>query len=73
MIAFISFCYVFWLIITVFQQTGMVRTSRDTFFVQPLAAHLAKGLGTRFDGAPHLVYKKPMEEEREFVCQVKEG
>lgn len=40
-----------------FHQSGMIRTSSDLFFVQPLPAHLAKRVRRSADYAPHLIYR----------------
>lgn len=37
--------------------SGMIRTSEDTFFVQPLPAHLAKRVRRSTDRTPHLIYR----------------
>lgn len=45
------------LLYVLFHQSGMIRTSSDLFFVQPLPAHLAKRVRRSADYAPHLIYR----------------
>ena len=41
----------------------MVKTSRDTLFVHPLPAHLAKHVTSNDDVTPHLVYRQSLNKE----------
>lgn len=43
--------------------TGIVKTSRDTLFVHPLPAHLAKHVTSSEDAIPHLVYRRSLKED----------
>lgn len=43
--------------------TGIVKTSRDTLFVHPLPAHLAKHVTSSEDATPHLVHRRSVKEE----------
>lgn len=56
LVAFVSFCITF--------QTGMVKTSRDTLFVHPLPAHLAKHLPSNGDATPHLIHRRSSNQNR---------
>lgn len=56
LIVFVSFC------ITI--QTGMVKTSRETLFVHPLPAHLAKHLPSNGDATPHLIHRRSSNQNR---------
>ncbi|XP_068732164.1 A disintegrin and metalloproteinase with thrombospondin motifs 6-like isoform X2 [Montipora capricornis] len=42
--------------------TGMVKTSRNTLFVHPLPAHLAKHVTSNRDVTPHLVYRRTLKQ-----------
>ncbi|XP_015758816.1 PREDICTED: A disintegrin and metalloproteinase with thrombospondin motifs 18-like [Acropora digitifera] len=44
--------------------TGMVKTSRDTLFVHPLPAHLAKHLPSNGDATPHLIHRRSSNKNR---------
>ena len=39
-------------------QTGMLRLSRDTFFIHPVPDHLTKHVTIQSKAKPHLIYKK---------------
>lgn len=61
-----------------FHQTGIVKTSRDTLFVHPLPAHLAKHVTSSEDATPHLVHRRSVKEEvislkNDVIHMVKEG
>ena len=56
LVVFVSFCIIF--------QTGMVKTSRETLFVHPLPAHLAKHLPRNGDATPHLIHRRSSNENR---------
>lgn len=51
--------------------SGMVRTSRDLFFVQPLPARLAKRVRRSAHSAPHLIYRLPSGNPDAPGCQTK--
>ena len=40
-----------------------MKTSRDTLFVHPLPAHLAKHVTSSEDAIPHLVYRRSLKED----------
>lgn len=44
--------------------TGMVKTSRETLFVHPLPAHLAKHLPSNGDATPHLIHRRSSNQNR---------
>lgn len=61
-----------------FHQTGIVKTSRDTLFVHPLPAHLAKHVTSSEDATPHLVHRRSVKEDvislkNDVMHMVKEG
>lgn len=43
--------------------TGIVKTSRESLFVHPLPAHLAKHVTSSEDATPHLVHRRSVKEE----------
>ena len=55
-----------------------MKTSRDTLFVHPLPAHLAKHVTSSEDATPHLVHRRSVKEEvislkNDVMHMVKEG
>ncbi|XP_073255860.1 A disintegrin and metalloproteinase with thrombospondin motifs 18-like [Porites lutea] len=53
--------------------TGLVKTSRDTFLVHPLPAHLAKHVTSSGDATPHLVYRRSFFEGSVASCKTDEA
>lgn len=52
--------------------TGMIKTSGDILFVQPLPRHLAKRVRKSAITVPHLIYKLSTGKRSESDCQTKE-
>lgn len=55
-----------------------MKTSRDTLFVHPLPAHLAKHVTSSEDATPHLVHRRSVKEDvislkNDVMHMVKEG
>ena len=55
-----------------------MKTSRDTLFVHPLPAHLAKHVTSSEDATPHLVHRRSVKEDvislkNDVLHMVKEG
>lgn len=53
-----------------FWQTGIVRRSRDTFFIHALPARLARHVKGKEEAIPHLVYRRSPQKEIDYETKL---